>query len=92
MNKKQIKEQKQRIIEIGQLLWQKNLATGLNGNISMMADDKTIIYTGHKTCLGLLKEADEVEKQTQIKSWHIECLAIIDGFLVFRKPLDGLPI
>ncbi len=46
------------IIAIGKLLWDKNLATGFNGNISIRVDSDTILITATKTCLGYLKEKD----------------------------------
>ncbi len=58
MSQDQIKKLKQEIIDIGRLLWQKDLATGLNGNISVRVDGKTILLTAHATCLGFLKEED----------------------------------
>ena len=39
-------------------LWEKNLVSGLNGNISRRVDDETILLTAHGTCLGLLQEKD----------------------------------
>jgi len=49
---------KKNIIAIGRLLWEKELVTALNGNISARVDDESILLTGHKTCLGLLQEKD----------------------------------
>lgn len=49
---------KNQIIEIGKLLWDKELASGLNGNISARVDDDKILLTGHGTCLGRLTEQD----------------------------------
>ncbi|MFA5060591.1 MAG: class II aldolase/adducin family protein [Candidatus Omnitrophota bacterium] len=54
MNK--IKQLKQEIIEIGKLMWDKNLATGLNGNISARVETDKILLTARGTCLGKLKE------------------------------------
>ncbi len=51
---------KKEIIETGMLLWEKNLVSGLNGNISQRIDDETFVITGHKTCLGFLKESDMI--------------------------------
>ncbi len=48
------------IIEIGRLLWDKGLVSGLNGNISCRVSEDTILLTGRSTCLGLLKEKDIV--------------------------------
>ena len=55
MNEKKIKQE---MIEIGMLLWQKDLASGLNGNISSRLDERTILLTAHATCLGRLTESD----------------------------------
>ncbi len=52
---------KKEIIEIGKLLWDKDLASGLNGNISLRVDDKSFLLTGRGTCLGRLEEKDIVE-------------------------------
>lgn len=52
---------KQKIIEIGCLLWDKDLASGLNGNISFRQDNASILLTGHGTCLGFLEEKDLVQ-------------------------------
>jgi ribulose-5-phosphate 4-epimerase/fuculose-1-phosphate aldolase len=60
MENEEIQNFKKNIIAIGRLLWEKNLVTGLNGNISRRVDDDTIIITGHGTCLGLLQETDIV--------------------------------
>lgn len=58
MDNEKIAELKRNIIAIGRLMWEKNLATGLNGNISTRVDEKTILITATKTCLGILQEAD----------------------------------
>ncbi len=58
MENEQIQNFKKNIIAIGRLLWEKNLVSGLNGNISRRVDDETILLTGHGTCLGLLQEKD----------------------------------
>jgi len=46
------------IIAIGGLLWEKELVSGLNGNISARVEKDTILLTSHKSCLGLLQEKD----------------------------------
>ncbi len=51
---------KRSIEAIGRLLWEKDLVTGLNGNISLRLDEKSILITATKTCLGLLQENDIV--------------------------------
>ncbi|MCA9408741.1 MAG: class II aldolase/adducin family protein [Candidatus Omnitrophica bacterium] len=47
---------KQEMIACGKLLWDKNLASGHNGNISARIDEETILITAHGTSLGFLKE------------------------------------
>lgn len=49
---------KEEVIAIGQLLWRKDLASGLNGNISRRIDKDTILLTAHGTCLGNLEDKD----------------------------------
>ena len=56
MDEAKIVELKKSIIAIGRLLWEKDLVTGLNGNISVRLDDNTILITATKTCLGLLHD------------------------------------
>ncbi|MCB9757761.1 MAG: class II aldolase/adducin family protein [Candidatus Omnitrophica bacterium] len=51
---------KRSIEAIGRLLWEKDLVTGLNGNISLRLDEKSLLITATKTCLGLLQEKDIV--------------------------------
>ena len=58
MNKNLIAELKSEIVETGRLLWDKDLASGLNGNISARVDDQTILLTATQTCLGRLAPAD----------------------------------
>jgi len=58
MENEQIQNLKKNIIAVGRLLWEKNLVSGLNGNISRRVDDGTVLLTGHGTCLGLLQEKD----------------------------------
>lgn len=58
MNDEFIKSLKQKMIEVGQLLWQKDLASGLNGNISARVDAETLLLTATGTCLGRLQEHD----------------------------------
>lgn len=53
-----IENLKKNIISIGLLLWEKNLVSGLNGNISRRVDEDKILLTAHGTCLGLLQEKD----------------------------------
>jgi L-fuculose-phosphate aldolase len=51
---------KNKIIEIGKLLWDKGLVTGFNGNISARLDADTILITATGTSLGYLKLSDIV--------------------------------
>ena len=55
-----MQELKNKIIEIGKLLWDKGLVTGFNGNISARVDADTILITATGTCLGYLKLQDIV--------------------------------
>ena len=56
--KVQFQDLKEEMITIGQLLWRKDLASGLNGNISRRIDKDTILLTAHGTCLGNLETKD----------------------------------
>jgi len=60
MSEANISELKRNIIAIGRLLWEKDLASSLNGNISVRVDDERILLTATRTCLGLLHEEDIV--------------------------------
>ncbi len=53
-----MQELKNKIIEIGKLLWDKGLVTGFNGNISARVDANTLLITATGTCLGYLKTED----------------------------------
>ena len=55
-----MQELKNKIIEIGKLLWDKGLVTGFNGNISARVDANTLLITATGTCLGFLKQEDIV--------------------------------
>lgn len=55
-----MQELKNKIIEIGKLLWDKGLVTGFNGNISARVDVHTLLITATGTCLGYLKAQDIV--------------------------------
>ena len=46
------------IIQIGRLIWEKDLSSGMSGNISQRVDNDLILITGHGTCLGMLDEKD----------------------------------
>lgn len=58
MKKIQFQDLKEEMITIGQLLWRKDLASGLNGNISRRIDKDIILLTAHGTCLGNLETKD----------------------------------
>jgi L-fuculose-phosphate aldolase len=58
MNESDVLDVKKSIIAIGHLMWEKDLCTGLNGNISSRVDQERIVLTATKTCLGLLHEKD----------------------------------
>lgn len=58
MNDDKIKHLKNNILSIGRLLWEKELVSGLNGNLSVRVDSETLLLTAHDTCLGLLQEED----------------------------------
>ncbi len=58
MNNTQTQPYRKEIIAAGRLLWEKNLASGLNGNISRRVDKDTILLTAHGTCLGNLEAKD----------------------------------
>lgn len=49
---------KKEIIEIGRLIWSKDLTYGLSGNISVKASSDSALITGHACCLGELTEND----------------------------------
>ncbi len=48
----------QAIISTGKLLWDKNLVSGFNGNISCRLDEKTLLITATGTSLGFLTDKD----------------------------------
>ena len=56
--KVQFQHLKEEMIAIGQLLWRKDLASGLNGNISRRIGKDTILLTAHGTCFGNLETKD----------------------------------
>jgi L-fuculose-phosphate aldolase len=55
-----LKALRQSIIDCGRLLWDKDLVTACNGNISVRAGEDRVLVTATGTCLGLLKEEDLV--------------------------------
>ena len=51
---------RQKVINCGRLLWDKNLVTACNGNISIRSGDDRILITATGTCLGLLTNEEVV--------------------------------
>jgi L-fuculose-phosphate aldolase len=51
-------EVRRRVVEIGRLLYQRRLLTGLSGNISGRIDDEEMIITPSGVCKGMLEESD----------------------------------
>ena len=47
MNSDTIQNLKKDIVSIGRLLWEKDLVSGLNGNISVRLDNDKILLTAH---------------------------------------------
>lgn len=64
---------KKDIIEIGRLIWSKNLTYGLSGNISVKVSCESALITGHACCLGELTEND-------IDEINLEGQPMLDGF------------
>ncbi len=58
MNDALVQKLKKEVIEAGKLLWDKDLVTGFNGNISVRVDMEIILITGRGTCLGRLNGGD----------------------------------
>ncbi len=50
--------QSDEIISVGRLMWDKDLVSGFNGNISLRVDEGQILMTGRGTCLGRLARQD----------------------------------
>ena len=46
--------ERESIVSIGQLLWDKDLVSGFNGNISLRVDDEHVLMTASGACLGRL--------------------------------------
>jgi len=46
------------IIDIGKLLWEKDLVSACAGNISLKIDKDNILITSHNCCLGMLSDDD----------------------------------
>ncbi|HNV23339.1 MAG TPA: class II aldolase/adducin family protein [Candidatus Omnitrophota bacterium] len=57
MNEK-VLNSKRNVIFIGRMLWEKDLVSALNGNISERVEEDVIVVTATKTCLGLLEDKD----------------------------------
>lgn len=55
---------------IGRLLWEKDLATAFNGNISARLDQETILLSGTGSCLGFLEDKD------------LSCVRLLNGVLI----------
>lgn len=49
---------KHEMIEVGRWIWDKDLTSGLSGNISARISAKEIMITGHGACLGMIQEGD----------------------------------
>ena len=64
MNKAKIAKLRKEIIDIGRLLWEKDLASGLNGNISTRVEGDKILLTATQTCLGRLTTKDLILMKT----------------------------
>ena len=60
MDEKLIQKLRSEIIATGKLLWDKDLASGYNGNLSTRVEKEVILMTGHGTCLGRLSERDSL--------------------------------
>ena len=60
LDRAKIKQLKVEIITTGRMLWEKDLASALNGNLSARVDGDVILLTAHATCLGMLTETDLV--------------------------------
>jgi L-fuculose-phosphate aldolase len=60
MDKAKIKILREHLISTGRLLWEKDLGSALNGNLSARVEDDVILLTAHATCFGMLQESDLV--------------------------------
>jgi L-fuculose-phosphate aldolase len=60
MDRAKIKTLKEQLITTGRMLWEKDLGSALNGNLSARVDGDVILLTAHATCFGMLKESDLV--------------------------------
>jgi ribulose-5-phosphate 4-epimerase/fuculose-1-phosphate aldolase len=68
-----VNEIKKNIIAIGRLLWEKNLTSGLSGNLSKRLDASTFLITATQTCLGILQEDNIVT--VDVNGQHDETLS-----------------
>ncbi len=64
MDRAKIKTLKEQLITTGRMLWEKDLGSALNGNLSARVDGDVILLTAHATCFGMLKESDLVLMRT----------------------------
>lgn len=46
------------VIEVGKLIWEKNLTGGMSGNLSLKVSDNVFLITSRCSCLGLLEPQD----------------------------------
>lgn len=53
-------QKKKDLIDIGRLLWDKNLVCARSGNLSCRVDNKSFLLSCHDSCLGFLTEKDFV--------------------------------
>jgi L-fuculose-phosphate aldolase len=60
MDKAKIKTLKTQLVETGRMLWDKDLGSALNGNLSARVEGDVILLTAHATCFGMLQESDLV--------------------------------
>ena len=58
------------IIEIGKLLWDKDLVAACAGNISLKIDTNQILITAHNSCLGMLAQDEIIAMDLDGKSHH----------------------
>lgn len=54
------KAQRKAIIDCGRLLWEKDLVSACNGNISLRINQDRLLITATGTCLGFLRDKDVV--------------------------------
>jgi ribulose-5-phosphate 4-epimerase/fuculose-1-phosphate aldolase/putative sterol carrier protein len=49
---------KKDLIDVGRLIWEKDLTGGMSGNISVKISPAKVLITGRGTCLGMLEDQD----------------------------------